>query len=430
MSMAVWGNKEKALELQIKRNKIITSDNFINDLRKATRKDLLSNVNQIFLKEEIISTQNFTFCYLSLKKLDSARFYLNKGLLKVESYDGFEKAYIKDWFIQCSIEIDYYNQKYTNAINTIDKELGKIISIDSKNVDNEKLMDLYYFKGLSLIEIGNYNEGINYLKKSDSVFDNAKVLIQPYDRVLFEKLLDYYGHKGSIDKQLEYLNKLLYADSIFKENYLFFEPNLIRNFETPRLLAEKEALISSLTQKNQSSSLFGWTSAVLFLLSLSGLLYYFKRQNVYKRRFARLMEQGLTKTNDSENNTQKNKISSEVINTILEQLDDFESSNQFISQEISLNELAKAFGTNSRYLSRIINLEKEKNFSHYINDLRLEFAFQKLSEDNIFRRYTIKAIANDCGFNRAEVFSKAFYRKYKIYPSFYIKQLEEHAKKR
>jgi AraC-like DNA-binding protein len=222
---------------------------------------------------------------------------------------------------------------------------------------------------------------------------------------------------------------LLFADSIFKENYLFFEPNLIRNFETPRLLAEKEALISSLTKKNRSISFFGWTFIVLFIMSSVGLLYYFKRQRAFKKRFELLLERGLVKSLEVGNIEQKNHISSEVIRDVLEQLDAFEKSEQFISQEISLHDLAKTFGTNSRYLSRIINLEKEKNFSQYINDLRLEFAFQRLADNDMFRRYTIKAIANDCGFNRAEVFSKAFYRKYKIYPSFYIKKLEEHSKK-
>ena len=120
-----------------------------------------------------------------------------------------------------------------------------------------------------------------------------------------------------------------------------------------------------------------------------------------------------------------NKISSEIINSILNKLDNFEAKKDYLSQEVSLNDLAKEFNTNPNYLSQIINIEKEKNFSQYVNDLRLEFAFQKLAEDDIFRRYTIIAIANDSGFKRAESFSSAFYKKYRIYPSFYIKKLNE-----
>jgi AraC-like DNA-binding protein len=65
-----------------------------------------------------------------------------------------------------------------------------------------------------------------------------------------------------------------------------------------------------------------------------------------------------------------------------------------------------------------------KNFSHYINDLRIDFAIEELKENSTFRKYTIKAIANECGFKSAESFSKSFYKTYGIYPSFYLKQLQ------
>ena len=38
---------------------------------------------------------------------------------------------------------------------------------------------------------------------------------------------------------------------------------------------------------------------------------------------------------------------------------------------------------------------------------------------------TIKAIANEMGFNTTEAFSKSFYKSTGIYPSFFIKQLEK-----
>ncbi|TSE03808.1 AraC family transcriptional regulator [Aquimarina algiphila] len=49
----------------------------------------------------------------------------------------------------------------------------------------------------------------------------------------------------------------------------------------------------------------------------------------------------------------------------------------------------------------------------------------KLKEDRIFRKYTVKAIAQDIGFNNAEAFAKAFYKKTGIYPWYFIKELEK-----
>ncbi len=87
--------------------------------------------------------------------------------------------------------------------------------------------------------------------------------------------------------------------------------------------------------------------------------------------------------------------------------------------------MAASFNTNYKYLSKVINLYKEKRFPNYINDLRVVYAFTELKTNKKFRKYTIKAIAKECGFKSAESFSKCFYNKYRIYPSFYLKQLDK-----
>ena len=71
-------------------------------------------------------------------------------------------------------------------------------------------------------------------------------------------------------------------------------------------------------------------------------------------------------------------ISVVIIENILRQLDVFETQNKFLSKDVSLNEIAKKFETNSTYLSKVINLKKDKNFSQYINDLRINFAIKEL----------------------------------------------------
>ena len=91
-----------------------------------------------------------------------------------------------------------------------------------------------------------------------------------------------------------------------------------------------------------------------------------------------------------------------------------------------MHNLSKSLSTNSNYLSKIINFYKGKNFSSYISDLRIDYCVEKLKTDEIFIKYSIKAIAFDIGFNNTESFSKAFYKKTGIYPSFFIKELEKH----
>lgn len=133
-----------------------------------------------------------------------------------------------------------------------------------------------------------------------------------------------------------------------------------------------------------------------------------------------------TSKNPSDTNTQAPlEIADDIVAEILENLETFEAEKGFLSPKIKLTQLAKDCNTNSTYLSKVINYKKDKNFSSYINELRVAFAFDELRDNATFRKYTIKAVAQECGFKSAESFSKAFYKMYGIYPSFYSKQLDQ-----
>ena len=118
-------------------------------------------------------------------------------------------------------------------------------------------------------------------------------------------------------------------------------------------------------------------------------------------------------------------ISKDIIDSILLDLKKFEKNNDFLNNEITLTNLAVDFNTNSSYLSKIINGNKGKNFSTYISNLRIDYCVEKLKTNQKFRRLPIKGIAFEIGFNNTESFSKAFYRKTGIYPSYFIKQIEK-----
>ncbi len=416
-----WGNQNEALELQKKRHKLVSKEEYIEEVKESSRVREGVSFENLYNESELTSMQNFIVCYINLKALDSASIYLEKGFQKISEYKGYNKQYFLDWFALASIEIDSKSRKYDKAIRTSNQLLR---SIDIEN-NLEIGLDIYFFKGFSLIKLGKYEEGIQYLNKADSIFTEKKVSLLPYHRGLFEELLAYHDSKNDVEMKMKYLNKLLVVDSIFKKNYQFFEPNLIINYERPQLLEEKETLIADLKQKNKKSSTTTWWLLAFLGVSLSGFVYYFKRQLIYKKRFENLMiAHELPKPIAIDTTLHKNEISFEITNDILEHLNRFETEKEYLSQEISLQKLAKSFGTNHTYLSKVINLEKRKNFTVYINDLRIEYIFQELKKNDKLRKYTIKAIAVECGFTNAESFSKTFYKKYGLYPSYYIKKLE------
>lgn len=118
-------------------------------------------------------------------------------------------------------------------------------------------------------------------------------------------------------------------------------------------------------------------------------------------------------------------ISEEIMEEILSKLKLFEAEKKYLDKNLDLPGLAKSLGTNHSYLSRVINQVKKKSFKNYINDLRIEFAYIDLQTNPKMRQYTIEAIASDVGFKSAESFSKKFKARYRMYPSVFLRKLNE-----
>jgi AraC-like DNA-binding protein len=116
-------------------------------------------------------------------------------------------------------------------------------------------------------------------------------------------------------------------------------------------------------------------------------------------------------------------ISKEILEAVQLKLHAFETQKLFLNQELSLSSLAKLLGTNSSYLSKIINHTKGKSFKHYLNDMRIDHAYYDLKAHPKKRKFTIEAIAFDNGFKSAESFSKKFKERFEIYPSVFLKSL-------
>ncbi|MBX2829422.1 MAG: helix-turn-helix domain-containing protein [Flavobacteriaceae bacterium] len=119
----------------------------------------------------------------------------------------------------------------------------------------------------------------------------------------------------------------------------------------------------------------------------------------------------------------KMSIPKQTSERIREKLMEFEHQKNFLSPDISLQQLAKSFGTNYNYLSKVVNKEKGMNFSNYINQLRVEHIHYELANNILYRKYTVKAIGQEIGFKSTESFSKAFFKNFGLYPSEYLRQL-------
>lgn len=94
----------------------------------------------------------------------------------------------------------------------------------------------------------------------------------------------------------------------------------------------------------------------------------------------------------------------------------------FVEPELTLTDLATRLEVHPNYLSQVINEIEGVNFYDYVNTLRIE-EFKRLVAIPENQKYTLLALAFDCGFNSKSAFNRYFKKATNLSPSEYLKTL-------
>lgn len=113
-------------------------------------------------------------------------------------------------------------------------------------------------------------------------------------------------------------------------------------------------------------------------------------------------------------------IPKETEDLLLIKLDKFEAGKKYLSNDISLAQMAALFETNTKYLSEVINKYKGKNVNLYINELRINYIVEKLKSDPKYLNYKVSYLAEECGFSSHSSFSAVFKNITGITPNVFI----------
>lgn len=403
----IWGAYEEALT--------IFKENLI-----AIQQE--ENYKIDYQDDYLIALHSLYSCYIHINKIDSAKHYVKKG---IEESLALQDSIWYYSFVLSSGVVHYYDKNYTGALDSIDKA--------TPHIDKYTLMMGYLYKGRSLYELKQQDSSIVYFKKTDSIYTNIQDEF-PELREMYQTLVDYYKERNDIKNQLLYINKLLYIDSLLVHNYKYLSKNITQKYDTPFLMAQKEAVIAKLNQDKSSLNRNIVLILIASLLLIAGIfIYHYNRRKVYKKRFELFLQEQEKNKETAVKTTKENRekiikdsgLSEDIAQEIIEKLAQFEAGHDYINNKITLHSLAKQLDTNSAYLSKAVNAYKNKNFAAYINELRVDYAIEKLKTDATFRRYVVKTIAYEVGFNSSESFSKTFYKKTGVYPSYFIKQLDK-----
>lgn len=417
-----WGDKNEALKLQRYRHDILLQSDIKDRIRLTTRPEALEFVDDIYVENLLLSYLTYITCYINLEEYKLAQEYLEKATILVSTDFEGSNSIIAHYCEMFRLELAFH----TNNAQIFREIESRLLHSNRQDIKASSYFDLFCFSGILNLKQNNEELGVKQLLKADSIFRNERITILPYRREVFKLLLEHYKKMNDKDKQIEYYQKLSKIDSVFKINFKYFESEVTNQIEVPLLLSEKNSRIDSLQEQQKESEVFInwlWLGITIFL---SANFFLIRKHLLFKKRIRRLMKS--TNASHSEINATQQKeslseLTSELVKEIMDKFDRFEQAQQYRNPDLTLHKLAKKFKTNARYLSKVVNFKKEKNFSQYLNDLRVDYSVDALRNDPNYRKYTIKAIAELSGFNSAESYSRAFKKKFGIHPSYFVREL-------
>lgn len=383
---------------------------------------ILNNDLQILNRKQYLkSLYALADSYAKNDVIDSAEIYYLKGIKHTSKKDN----YFYPHFLLGNGTSNYLKRNYQKARDSLIKACS-LLKEQNKGFSSGYL---YLFEVYR--DMGESNHGLKYLLELDSIYEKNENSDLFNERETYIFLNDYFKKNNDKEKQLKYLSRFLVVDSIINENYHNLDNEISKKYDSKMLSIEKESIIKSLKKSDRTKR------KIIVLISLITsccivFIFIYNRKNQELKRKHKIVIKNEERTSlPSPSQLQKlnsSDLSEDLINRIITELNEFEKLGKFSTKNYTLNSLAKEINTNSTYLSKVINLTKGENFTNYMNNLKVEYAIQKLKNDSTIRSYTIKAISEECGFNTAQSFSKAFHKKTGIYPSYFVKKLNKELK--
>lgn len=315
-----------------------------------------------------------------------------------------------------------------------DKELAEEYYLKSLDLQNSYTVPLVE-KVVLLNQLGyfyyekkEFDKSIKYAEEGLSM--EKKASIPQLRKELFEVLSKSYMELDETENSKKYLR-------------LFTELNdSISTYNKKTVDAALNKTISrqeELRLKNSSKQIIIYTLAgvVFIVFGLSFFLYYKKQKQI--RNIEKVLEQlkekeknpGMVlspprKVDKSQEKEEKIPLMPvEAEEKLLVKLHDFENKQLYLERKVSLSYVASEIETNTKYLSYIIKKHREKDFNEYINDLRINYIVQKITNDPVYRQYKINTLAEEAGFSSHSKFASVFKATLGISPSEFIKYFKQ-----
>ena len=195
-------------------------------------------------------------------------------------------------------------------------------------------------------------------------------------------------------------------------------------------LEETRERIREMSYRQQMQTLMLWGAIIIALMALTilGVLYANYRKT--KRTNRLLYEKNVALLNDNKQlrpvaeipeKTTKEELSTADLELLDKITAVMESSPEVFNETFSLNRLAELVSSNTKYVSRAINIGKQCNFNALLNEYRIREACRRLMDTENYGNYTIEGIANSVGYKSRSNFATIFKESVGLTPSAFQK---------
>jgi len=274
-----------------------------------------------------------------LQEIDSAKYYTNNGIN--QSLIFKDKLNFRD-FVLLDAQINYYDKDYLKAKDTL---LKYVDSLEGTS----KAIKLYYL-GKIEEKFDNSALSLRYFEDIDSILsetgDPFIEIKDVYQQLILHSLLNEDKHK-----QIEYMGKLIYYDSILSSGQEDILNKASISYDIPFLKHQKRKTEEQLKAKSRYISFAGILAGFSVL---SGLVFYVRGRRM-RTRLNLLLDKGpvIHIAAPTKILVPPSTVPEEIRIDILKKLELFENSDGFLRSDIDLSLLAQELGTNTTYRPRL-----------------------------------------------------------------------------
>ncbi|WP_298516496.1 helix-turn-helix domain-containing protein [uncultured Kordia sp.] len=341
-------------------------------IAKAYNKAAIVDSAFIYVEKGLEANKNngrFKDCKANLLIQKGKAYQKQKDFSKaLENYEAAKKIFVLDQnetqvstVLLHIAECHYENKRYTKTLSVLeDIELRKL----SNYMPDDLFYDVLKLTRNTYRELGDYKKATRYTALSEDLKDSIELKKGRDQKLYLTTKYNYEKAESDVEKQKQAKKKQLY-----------------------------------------------WMLGILFAIISVFVFITYKYRKVTKE-----------KTISKKSSPQPLK-DDKTVNDILKKLQKLEEDEFFLNPKYNLYATAKKIGTNTTYLSTILNVHQKKTFTEYLNELRITYTIHRLQTDEQFRQYTVKAIAEEVGYKSHSPFSRAFKAKTGMNPSEYIKKL-------